>query len=78
MLKKSEFQQYPSLLRRTKKAGVCEVTQNKAAGIDAVSLLHKRISRGKDVQMAQNCVFVKLAMSTRIVERKSAAQKNNC
>lgn len=44
-------------------------------GSEAVSLLHKRIINGDTVQSARATGVVKLALSTRIVERKSTISK---
>ena len=46
-------------------------------GIEAVELLHKRISKGENVQAAQNSGVIKLSMSTRLIIRKSVATRPN-
>ena len=44
-------------------------------GIEAVELLHKRISKGENVQAAHNSGVIKLSMSTRVVARRSVSSK---
>ncbi len=45
-------------------------------GREAVGLLHRRIQEGKSVRTARETGLVKLALSTRVVERSSVGSKN--